>query len=101
MDKNNFFLITILNCVITISWVVIAVIFNKWWLALFAGLFVYGYNSSENIHLYHRVCDECGKKSPNFYTKDEVIPSITKLGWVHKDNDKDFCPECARKMYFK
>ena len=38
MNSN---MIYILNCVIVICFTVLAVLFNKWWIVLFSGLFLF------------------------------------------------------------
>lgn len=85
------------NSVNIICWVVLAIVFNKWWIALFAGLFVSWFQTSEKK--YYRVCDNCGRHSPYVNTYNEAIEAAEKEGWVHiPKDDTDYCPHCQRIM---
>lgn len=91
-------MIWILNSVIMICWTALAAMFNKWWIALFAILFLF---SAKTTNKAYRVCDMCGKHSP--YAKDHnaALEKAKKAGWISKrigDKIEDYCPECQIKL---
>lgn len=98
MNKNTIGSIALKNSICMICWTVLAVIFNKWWIALFAVLFMTEYTTK---HQYHRVCDNCGKYSPSADTYNGALDVAKESGWVHiVDGNKDYCPECKIKYEF-
>lgn len=97
MDKNFAWAWAIKNSISVICWVVLAVVFNKWWIALFAVLFIGGY---ARVHKYYRICDKCGKHSPYEDSYDNAIKRAEAVGWIHYDDgNRDYCPDCQLKIY--
>ena len=80
------------NSICVICWVALAIIFNKWWIALFGLFFI----SSLKTNIgKHRICDGCGKHSPYAESHNEALDRAKEAGWIHYvEGDKDFCPEC-------
>ena len=95
MNKNNIVWAWVIkNSICTISWVVLAIVFNKWWIALFGILFISGFSRLETPKHY-RICDKCGKHSPYANNVGEALDKAKEAGWAHYvDGDKDYCPEC-------
>jgi len=92
MNKSIYWSVTIKNSICLICWTVLAVVFNKWWIALFAALFL---TSLKTVHKYCRVCDRCGKHSPYANNYNEALDKAKEAGWIHHvDGNKDYCPEC-------
>ena len=88
--------IALKNSICMICWTALAVIFNKWWIALFAALFMTGYTT---IHKYHRKCDCCGKIGPHADTYDDAIKKAKLAGWIHFDeSNTDYCPDCLLEL---
>lgn len=74
----------------------LALVFEKWWIILFALLFIL-LPSHKTIH--KRTCDICGKSTESYDTPEEAIKQAEKRGWIHvEENDRDFCPECIKEM---
>ena len=91
-------MILLTNGISVICWTVLAVVFNKWWIALFAILFL---SSTKIVSKAYKICDLCGKHSP--YAKDHnaALEKATKAGWISKrvgDKIEDYCPECQAKL---
>lgn len=94
MNKNGLWAWAIKNSISVICWVVLAIVFNKWWVALFGLLFVSGF-TTEVKHRYFRVCDKCGKRSPYADNYNEALDKAKESGWIHyADGNKDYCPDC-------
>ena len=92
MNKNILWYVTIVNIISVICWTVLAVLFGKWWVALFALLFM---TSVETKGGSCRVCDGCGKHSPYAVTYNEALDKAKAAGWIHYvDGNKDYGPEC-------
>ena len=92
MDKNMIWAWVIKNSVCVICWTVLAIIFNKWWIALFALLFI---SSLQTKHKTYKICDKCGKHSPYADSHNEALEKAKASGWVHyADGNKDYCPDC-------
>lgn len=54
--------------------------------------------------IYFRVCDKCGKHSPEADTYNKALEKAKDFGWAHiKNNDKweDYCPECSVLLQMK
>ena len=88
------------NCVSVIAWVVLAIVFHKWWIALFAIFFITNLKSDSD---HCRICDKCGKRSPVATNYNEAIDKAIKDGWVHKrsgDEWIDLCPDCQKIINF-
>lgn len=95
-DRSAWWEWAVKNSVCVICWTVLAVLFNKWWIALFAGLFISSLKTTL-IHKYYRICDKCGKHSPMTDDYNEAIDKAKECGWIiRKDGDKwdDRCPDC-------
>lgn len=58
MDKSFIWAWAFKNIVAIIAWTALAILFNKWWIALFALLFVSGIETKNNSY---RVCKVCGQ----------------------------------------
>ena len=98
MNKNIYWSIAIKNSICVICFTVLAIIFNKWWIVLFAALFMTSY---EIKHRYGRFCDQCGKRSPEADSYNEALDKAKSAGWVHYvEGNKDYCPECKINYEF-
>ena len=94
MNKYILWPWAIKNSIAILSWVALAVVFNKWWIALFGLLFMSGLKAVDGSY---RVCDECGKHSPYADSHNEALNKAKEAGWVHfVDCDKDYCPHCQQ-----
>lgn len=87
----------IYNAINIICFTVLAILFHKWWIVLFAALFLLTPKSSFKQQRF-RVCDNCGRWSESGKTPEEAIERAQRCGWVHLDNDKDYCPECTLQI---
>ena len=95
--KNGFGAWAIKNSICVICWTVLAIIFNKWWIALFAALFLNGLEV-QNVKKYYRVCDKCGKHSEYADSYNDALTKAMENGWLHVvDGNKDYCPDCQMK----
>ena len=93
MNKDILWAWAIKNIVVILAWITLAVVFNKWWIALFALLFI-DYIKTQGYGTY-RVCDKCGKHSPYANSYNEALDKAKESGWVHVvEGDKDYCPDC-------
>lgn len=95
METKNILLLCIIsNSIALICFTVLAILFNHWWIILFALLF----HSLPSVSKY-RICDKCGKISPYANTREEAINLAVKRGWVHyEDGDLDYCPDCKKEV---
>lgn len=57
------------------------------------------------VTIYWQECDRCGKRSPEGYSKQEMLEAAGREGWVTRRawNGADwvtrqFCPECAEEV---
>lgn len=92
MSKSNLWAWAIKNSICIICWTVLAIVFNKWWIALFGLLFM-----SRLQTKYYRVCDKCGKHSPYADSYNDALEKAKEAGWVHcVDGNKDYCPDCQQ-----
>ena len=99
MNKNTIGSIALKNSICMICWTTLAVIFNKWWIALFAALFMTEY-TTKTEHKYYRKCDCCGKISPYADTYDDAIKKAKLAGWIHfEESNMDYCPECQQTCF--
>lgn len=92
--NKTYLMITIENIINIVCWTILAIIFNKWWVALFSILFI---KTVKQVRLHHRICDKCGKHGPLASTYDEAIEKAQEAGWlIRKVGDKwdDRCPDC-------
>lgn len=98
MNKNFHWSIAVKNSICVICWTALAIIFHKWWIALFGVLFLTSYET-QAVKKYYRVCDGCGKHSEYADSYNEALDKAKAAGWVHQtDGNKDYCPGC--KMEF-
>ena len=96
MNKGALAAWAVKNIMCVVCWTVLAIVFNKWWIALFGLLFMNGFKQQQMQ--YYRVCDKCGKHSPNADSYNEALDKAKAAGWTHLvDGNKDYCPECAGK----
>lgn len=95
MDKSFIWAWAFKNIIAIIAWTALAILFDKWWIALFSLLFI----SSIKIPIKScRVCDRCGKHSPYANSYNEALDKAKEAGWIHYvDSNKDYCPECFEK----
>lgn len=94
MNKNELWPWMIKNSIAIIAWAFLAIVFEKWWIALFGLLFL---NDFTTKYKSYRVCDKCGKHSPYADSYNEALEKAQEAGWVHcEDGNKDYCPECIR-----
>lgn len=92
MMNKTIWAIALKNSICMICWTALAVFFDKWWIALFAVLFMAEYTTK---HQYYRKCDRCGKISPCADTYDDAIKKAKLAGWIHFDaSNTDYCPDC-------
>ena len=95
MDKNTIWVLMLKNISVILIWVALAIYFDKWWIALFALLFM---SYVEVKHRSYRVCDGCGKHSPYANSYNEALDKAKELGWAYYvDGNRDYCPECSKK----
>jgi len=96
MDKNLYWSVAIKNSICVICWTALAIIFHKWWIALFGALFL---TSIETSNKHYRVCDGCGKRSRPTKNYNSALDLAKADGWIHiVDGNKDYCPECKMKL---
>lgn len=96
MNKSTIWAWAIKNSICIICWVVLAIIFNKWWIALIGILFM---SDIKQNHNYYRTCDKCGKHGPYTDSHNEALEKAKEAGWVHcVENNKDYCPECRKNI---
>ena len=94
VNKNFYWPIAIKNSICVVCWTALAIIFNKWWIALFGALFLTSY-TTDTVKKYYRVCDGCGKLSPYADSQNEALDKAKAAGWAHcVEGNKDYCPEC-------
>ena len=95
MNKDVLWAWVIKNSIAVLTWATLAVVFNKWWIALFAILFL----SSLTTKRYYRICDKCGKHSPYADSYNEALDNAKEAGWIHYvEGNKDYCSECRAMM---
>lgn len=96
MNNSNIWAWTIKNSVVMIAWTALAIIFNKWWIALFAILFM---SSLETKYKNYRKCDGCGKQSPYADSYNQALEKAKAAGWKHiPDTNHDYCPNCIKEL---
>lgn len=97
--KTNYSLywaVAIKNSICVICWTILAIIFGKWWIALFGALFL---TSIDTNHKSYRVCDRCGKHSPYADSHNEALEKAKANGWIHYvDGNKDYCLVCKKEV---
>ena len=96
MYKNIYWAWAIKNSICVICWIALAMVFDRWWIALFSLLFISSIEMSPKTY-YCRSCDKCGEHSEYAETPEKALEKATKAGWVHyEDENKDYCPKCQR-----
>lgn len=91
-ERNIIWAWAIKNSICVICWTALAIIFNKWWIALFGLLFLSGISTK---HKSYRICDKCGKHSEYADSYNEALDKAKTAGWVHYvEGNKDYCPDC-------
>ena len=96
MDKHTLWAWAIKNSICIICWVVLAIVFNKWWIALFAALFMSGVATKQ---MFYRTCDKCGKRSEYAESYNSALKRAQELGWLHiVEGNKDYCPDCQKQL---
>lgn len=96
MNKSAYWAWVIDNAICIICWTALAIIFHKWWIAIFSVLCMSSLKRSTN---HHRTCDGCGKHSPSADSHNEALDKAKAAGWVHYvDGNKDYCPSCQMKF---
>lgn len=98
MNKSIWWALTIKNSICTICWVTLAIVFHKWWIALFSILF---WSYLKTGPAYYRICDTCGKQSEYAESYNEALYKARRAGWIHyAEENKDYCPECKNLAIF-
>ena len=98
MNKSAWWAWAIRNSVCVICWTTLAIVFNKWWICLFA-MFFFCSLQTQTGRGYYRICDRCGKHSEYADSYNEALDKAKKAGWVHYvEDNKDYCPECKAKL---
>ena len=96
MDKNFVWAWAFKNIIAIAAWFALAILFNKWCIALFALLFL---SSIKTKTRYYRVCDGCGKHSPYASSYNDALDKAKEAGWIHYvDGNRDYCPECSKNV---
>ena len=101
MKKNIYWSVCIQNTVAMICWTTLAVIFDKWWIALFGVLFLSSIKTKDGTRI---ICDKCGKRGPVGDDVNKAREAAEKEGWlsyrVKVDEGEykhvDYCPKCQR-----
>ena len=70
MNKHLIWAWAIKNSISIVAWVALAIIFNKWWIALFGILFISDIQTNPKIY---RVCNGCDKHSPYADSHNEAL----------------------------
>lgn len=95
MNKHAYWAWAIKNSISIICFTVLAITFNKWWIALFAALFL---STLETVPHYRRICDGCGEYSPSATTYEEALKKAKEAGWIHYEgSNTDYCPKCRKE----
>ena len=97
MNKDIFWSQTIQNSCAIFAFATLAVVFDRWWIALFALLFINYFTVQRK---YYRVCDECGKHSPYANNYNEALNLAKESGWKHyMAANTDYCPDCQKERH--
>lgn len=88
----------IYNIINLICFIILAIIFCKWWIIFFALLFTIIPNALYKDKQW-RVCDSCGRWSESGDCEEEAIKRAKQCGWLHiETSNKDFCPDCLNQI---
>lgn len=99
IDKHLYWYVTIQNSVSIICFMILAIVFKDWRIALCSLFFITHIKYDTNR--YYKICDSCGKHSPYADSRVEATKKAEKLGWICKkngDTEEDYCPECQKKF---
>lgn len=77
MDKNFIWVLMLKNIVVVLVWGALAVLFDKWWIALFAILFM-SYVKVKTT--FYRICDGCGKHGPYANSYNKALDKAKEAG---------------------
>ena len=95
MNKNTIWACAITNMLSISCFTILALMFNKWWIALFAILFI---SFPSIAHKYYRTCDVCVAYSEPASDYNDALNKAKAAGWAHiVDGDKDYCPDCKKE----
>jgi hypothetical protein len=84
------------NSMVMMTFLTLAIKFDKWWIALFAIVFTF---SLKKDYKDYRICDKCGKHSPYAASYNEALEKAKIAGWLHiTDGNRDYCAECKDKI---
>lgn len=90
-------IICVKNVAVLCIFAALACIFDKWWIVLFASLFLSGYKTEIPRHFL--VCDSCGAKGPIGNNVEEARMKAKREKWWrgvdHNGKHVDYCPVCA------
>lgn len=93
MNKHAYWAWAIKNSIVILCWTALAMVFDKWWIALFALLFVSDLKNP--VQHYFRTCDTCGEHSPFAETPEAALKKAKEAGWTHYEStNTDYCPKC-------
>ena len=96
-DKSFIWAWAIKNVVCVICWTTLAIVFGKWWIALFMLLCMSDFKAT--TPKYSRICDGCGEHSPYANSRSDALIKAKAAGWAHfVTGDKDYCPKCKKEM---
>lgn len=101
MKHKIYLYVCLKNAVVMICWTVLAIIFGRWWIALFAALFMVSIKNQQGIRIR---CDLCGVCGPTCEDADKARLMAQKSGWlciIEDDTHKDYCPNCRAKYPIK
>lgn len=98
LNKSVVWACVVNNIICVVCFSTLAILFDKWWIALFAFLF-FAIPTPKSVMKHYRVCDVCGKQSAYADTYDDALRKAAEDGWVHiNDGNKDYCPNCKIKI---
>lgn len=97
MNKHIVWAWAIKNSLSTLGWIALAILFGKWWIALFGLLFIS--DMQTKVKGAYRICDRCGESSPVAETRKEAINKARAKGWLClEEEEKDYCPDCVNDV---
>lgn len=98
LNKSGVWAYVVNNIICVICFSALAILFDKWWVALFAFLF-FATPYPKSVMKYYRICDGCGRHSPYADSYNDALEKAKANGWVHYvDGDKDYCPSCQMEF---
>lgn len=96
-NKSAYWAWAIKNSICVVAWVTLAIMFNKWWIALFSVLFMSDLKTHPATQQFYGVCDKCGEHSPIADNYNDALKFAKENGWSNiKVGDKweDYRPDC-------